>query len=150
MRSGTNRPAHRSLPSDTQLLSREDFDFWVKHRSHGRCVLCGVPAMCSACHWDAETTTVSVETIRSRAGIITPVLPPHFSSTHVYDKWRILRYEQSEFGEGETNVSAKWARLWDNRCIEHGMRESGPLGEDTGMQRALQAGGFRGLLVPAP
>ena len=25
--------------------------------------------------------------------------------------WRILRYEQSEFGEGETNVSAKWARL---------------------------------------
>ena len=64
--------------------------------------------------------------------------------------WRILRYEQSEFGEGETNVSAKWARLWDNRCIEHGMRESGHLGEDTGMQRALQAGGFRGLLVPAP
>ena len=107
-------------------------------------------AVCSACHWDAETTTVSVETIRSRAGITTPVLPPHFSSTHVYDKWRILRYEQSEFGEGETNVSAKWARLWDNRCIEHGMRESGPLGEDTGMQRALQAGGFRGLLVPAP
>ena len=82
-------------------------------------------AVCSACHWDAETTTVSVETIRSRAGITTPVLPPHFSSTHVYDKW-------------------------GNRCIEHGMRESGPLGEDTGMQRALQEGGFRGLLVPAP
>ncbi len=131
--------------------------------------------MCSSCHWDVETTRVSVETIRLRAGITTPVLPPHFSSTHVYDKWRtrchaegmvkseeskvyakreplwrILRYEQSEFGEGETNVSAKWARLWDNRCIEHGMRESGHLGEDTGMQRALQAGGFRGLLVPAP
>ena len=64
--------------------------------------------------------------------------------------WRILRHEQSEFGEGETNVSTEWARLWDNRCIEHGMRESGYLGEDTGMQRALQAGGFRGLLVPAP
>ncbi len=67
----------------------------------------------------------AIETVRQHAGIATPVLPPHFSSTHVYDKW-------------------------GNRCIEHGMRESGPLGEDTGMQRALQAGGFRGLLVPAP
>ena len=38
--------------------------------------------------------------------------------------WRILRYEQSEFGEGETNVSAKWARLWslqvqDTRGLLH-------------------------------
>ena len=26
---------------------------------------------------------------------------------------RILRDEQSEFGEGETNVSTEWARSWD-------------------------------------
>ena len=32
--------------------------------------------------------------------------------------WRILRYEQSEFGEGETNVSTKWARLWRTRYHE--------------------------------
>ena len=31
--------------------------------------------------------------------------------TNPHNWWRILRYEQSEFGEGETNVSAKWARL---------------------------------------
>ena len=67
----------------------------------------------------------AIETVRQHAGIATPVLPPHFSSIHVYDKW-------------------------GNRCTEHGLRESGPLGQDTGMLRALQAGGFRGLLVPAP
>ena len=32
--------------------------------------------------------------------------------TNPHNWWRILRYEQSEFGEGETNVSTKWARLW--------------------------------------
>ena len=29
--------------------------------------------------------------------------------------WRILRYEQSEFGEGETNVSAKQRILRDEQ-----------------------------------
>ena len=45
MRRGTTKQSRPALPPDTQLLSRTDFDALVKHRSHGRCVLCGVPAV---------------------------------------------------------------------------------------------------------
>ena len=44
--------------------------------------------------------------------------------TNPHNWWRILRYEQSEFGEGETNVSTKWARLWRTRCHAEGMVKS--------------------------
>lgn len=45
MRRGTTKQSRPALPPDTRLLSRTDFDALVKHRSHGRCVLCDAPAV---------------------------------------------------------------------------------------------------------
>ena len=88
------------LPAEDALLSRDTFDQYVKWRAHGRCVVCSAPAedahhifdrklypnggyylgngaaVCGACHWLVEMTSISVEDIRLRAGIRTPVLPP--------------------------------------------------------------------------
>ena len=141
--------APASALSPPALLDREAFARAVFARSGGKCVLCAAPAVdahhilerklfpdggyyldngaavCAACHLDCEHTRVSVETVCEAAGITRLVLPPGFDPSVRYDKW-------------------------GNRFVEHGLREAGPLEHDTGMRRALAAGGVLGTLVPAP
>lgn len=80
-------------------------------------------AVCEDHHWDCETTRLSVEDIRSAAGIVAPMLPPGFDVRTVYDKW-------------------------GNQVRPDGLREPGPLFHDTGAHKALAAGGKLGLFVP--
>lgn len=127
-------------------LTREAFHRAVFARSSGRCVVCGKSAvdahhilerklfadggyaldngaaLCAACHWECETTKISVEAVRAAAGIAA-WLPSGFLPGVSYDKWG--------------------NRLWGS-----GLRSAGPLAEDTGMRRALAAGGFLGRLMP--
>lgn len=129
------------------LLSREAFKDLVFARSKGRCTFCqqaavaahhildrklfadggyyldNGAAVCEAHHWDCETTTLSVEAVRRQAGIVTKVLPPSFQADTIYDKW-------------------------GNRLRTDGLLEEGPLARDTGMRKALAAGGKLGHLVP--
>lgn len=80
-------------------------------------------AVCEAHHWQCETTALSVDAVRKVAGIALPVLPPGFEAGTTYDKWgNVIRAD--------------------------GLREPGPLFEDTGCRKALAAGGFLGLFVP--
>lgn len=141
MRAGKNR-----VPA-SGLLTREEFSKQVLLRSGGRCVFCGAlavdahhildrklftdggyyldngAAVCEAHHWDCETTRLSVEETRKAAGIVRTCLPPQWSPTTRYDKWgNVLR--------------------------EDGLREPGPLFEDTGCRRALREGGVLGRFVP--
>lgn len=144
----TPMPPHsRALdPSTPILLTREAFARLVLARSNGRCVLCGDPAVdahhvldrklypdggyylgngaavCAPCHLACEHTRVSVQDVRQAAGITHPVLPPTLEPGVDYDKW-------------------------GNRLLEHGLRHAGPLAGDTGMRRALAAGGVLGTLV---
>jgi len=130
------------------LLTREEFDRQVKARSRGRCVCCSLPAVdahhilerklwpdggyyllngaavCEVHHWRAETTLLSVEDVRAAAGIQEILLPPRFEPTARYDKW-------------------------GNRIRADGMREPGPLFEDTGCRKVLGHAGLLGLFVPA-
>jgi hypothetical protein len=131
-----------------QLLTREDFKRLVFARSGGRCVFCALPAVdphhilerklfpetggyflsngaavCQEHHWNCETTELSVEDVRSAAGINQAVLPPGFDSKQIYDKW-------------------------GNRLRADGLWEPGPLFFDTGARKALAAGGKLGLFVP--
>ncbi len=127
---------------------RAAFNASVFARDGGRCVLCGGPGteahhvlerklfpdggyhpangalVCNPCHWDCETTRVGVEAVRAAAGIAEPALPPGFRPGVSYDKW-------------------------GNLVRADGMREEGPLAADDGCRRALAAGGFLGLLLPA-
>ncbi len=129
------------------LLARETFHDQVLARSAGRCVMCASKAVdahhilerklfpdggfyldngaavCETHHWDCETTRLSVAEIRRACGITRIVLPPGFTAAHDYDKW-------------------------GNRLRADGLREPGPLFEDTGCRRALAAGGVLGLFVP--
>lgn len=135
-------------PAQDPLLSRDQFRERIFARSLGACVLCGKPAadahhilerklypdggyylsngaaVCEQCHLDCEYTRVSVERVRQAAGITDPVLPPGFGLDTIYDKW-------------------------GNRQWSSGLRSVGPLEQDTGMRRALAAGGVLGLLMPA-
>ncbi len=130
------------------LLTREAFNAQVFARSKGKCVRCSAPAVdahhvlerklfldsgyylsngaavCGQCHLACEYTTLSVEQVRELAGIQTPVLPAGVPPGQVVDKW-------------------------GNRVWPSGLRSEGPLAQDTGMRRALAAGGFLGLLMPA-
>ncbi len=130
------------------LLTREQFKAQVFERSHGRCVRCGEPAVdahhilerklfsdggyylsngaavCADCHLACERTTVSVKDVWAMASIAAPALPPGWEPTACWDKW-------------------------GNRVWPSGLRSVGPLAGDDGMRRALAAGGFLGLLMPA-
>lgn len=136
------------MSASSLLLTREQFKDQVFERSRGLCVLCGSlavdahhilerklypdggyylnngAAVCDKCHLDCEYTVVSVEAVRHASGITHPVLPPGFDATHSYDKW-------------------------GNRVYPSGLRTVGVLEHDTGMRRALAAGGFLGFLMPA-
>lgn len=130
----------------TTLLTRDEFTRRVAARSSGRCVACssaGTAAhhimdrklfpdggyylangafLCDGCHWKAETTEMTVEQVRSMAGIEETVLPPGFVLGTRYDKW-------------------------GNIVREDGLREPGPLSSDTGCRRALAKGGYLGFLI---
>lgn len=130
------------------LLSREAFQVEVLARSHGRCVFCTQAAMaahhilerklfacggyyasngaavCAGHHWDCETTRLSVEAVRAAAGITVAILPQSLAPDGAYDKW-------------------------GNRIWQSGLRSWGPLEGDGGARRALAAGGFLGLMMPA-
>lgn len=131
-----------------KLLSREAFERDVFARHRGRCVFCTAAAVdahhiferklfadhgyyaengapvCERHHWDCETTRLSVEEVLAACGLESRWLPPGFPPDATYDKW-------------------------GNRIRRDGLREAGPLFTDTGCRRALQAGGFLGLFVPA-
>ena len=130
------------------LLTRPEFSRLVLARKGGQCVACAKPAVdphhilerklfpdggyyldngagvCAECHLKCEFTTLSVEDVRVLAGITSPVLPPGFEPGVPYDKW-------------------------GNRIWPSGLRTVGPLEHDTGMRRALAAGGVLGMLMPA-
>lgn len=127
------------LPAEGKLLSREDFDKYVKLRSMGYCVFCDKPAVdshhvldrklfpdggyylgngaavCGSHHLLAEATLLTVEQVREKACIAEPVLPPGFSTSKVYDKW-------------------------GNEVISSTVIVLGPLKNDTGCRKALIAG----------
>lgn len=129
------------------LLTREQFKQQVFERSQQRCVLCNAVAMdahhilerklfadggyyidngaavCAACHLLCEHTTIGVEQLRVAACIANTIIPPSWDLSLSYDKW------------GNT--------VWPS-----GLRSAGPLEHDTGMRRALAAGGFLGILMP--
>lgn len=129
------------LPKEDQLLTRQEFDEYVKLRSRGMCVFCNVlspkpavdahhifdrklftdggyylgngAAVCEDHHWDCEITEISLDLVWKAAGIVKPVLPPGFQTHLVYDKW-------------------------GNICNEDGTRTVGPLGRDTGVMKAIR------------
>jgi len=130
------------------LLTREAFKAAVLSRAGGCCVFCGKPAVdahhvlerklyscggyylgngaavCVAHHWACETTRISVEETWAAARISRPVLPPGVVPGQPVDKWG--------------------NRVWPN-----GLRTWGPLQSDAGARKALAAGGYLGLMMPA-
>lgn len=94
-----------------KLLTRDDFRESVFERDGYRCVACGENAadahhiidralwsdgeyylnngasVCEDCHMKCETTEISVEEIRSLAGIDTVVVPENLDASLRYDKW---------------------------------------------------------------
>lgn len=130
------------------LLPREQFKQEVFARSNHQCVLCTAPAVdahhilerklfsdggyyrdngaavCAACHLLCEHTRITVEEVRAAAHIAIGLLPPTWDASSIYDKW-------------------------GNRVWPSGLRSAGVLEHDTGMRRALAAGGFLGLLMPS-
>lgn len=94
------------------LLSRDEFRKSVLERDNYKCVICGESnnpvahhilerrlfndggyyldngaTVCNNCHFLAESTTISVETLREKIKANENILPEHFYSDLVYDKW---------------------------------------------------------------
>lgn len=129
------------------LLSREQFKREVFARSENKCVVCAAlavdahhilerklfsdggyyldngVAVCAACHLLCEHTTIGAQQLRICAHITTTIVPVGWDGSLAYDKW-------------------------GNRIWPSGLRAAGPLEHDTGMRRALAAGGFLGILMP--
>lgn len=93
------------------LLTRDQFKLLVFKRDYSRCVVCksiavdahhlierklfsdggyyldnGV-SLCEDHHMDAESTKISVESLRLLANIKNIVLPTEFDINKIYDKW---------------------------------------------------------------
>lgn len=124
-----------------KLLSRDTFKRETFRRDNHQCVVCSAPAvdahhildrklfsdggyylangssLCSACHLEAEKTTLSVARIRDLCGIKVPVLPEGFSPESCYDKW-------------------------GNEVLPDGSRRPGPLFEDDGARKILREAGL--------
>lgn len=129
------------------LLSREQFVSKVFARAKGRCAFCSKAAVdahhiferklfpdggyylgngvavCSAHHWDCETTALGVRDILKALGVEQAIAPPGLDPAKSYDKW-------------------------GNTLRPDGLREAGPLFNGSGCRKALAAGGFLGLFVP--
>ena len=129
-----------------KLLTRDEFREGVFARDHHKCVICQQPAVdahhilerrlwpdggyylangasvCAVHHMDCERTLISVEAIRAACGITKPVLPPHFYSDLVYDKW-------------------------GNIEMPNGTRLRGELFYDISVQKVLREGGVLDLFT---
>ena len=98
-----------------KLLTRDEFRNRVFERDGGKCVICGEPAdsahhiierrlftspeelggyflnngasLCETHHRKAETTEISCEEVRAKAGITNIVIPTNFFEDMNYDKW---------------------------------------------------------------
>lgn len=80
--------------------------------------------LCGVCHIKAETTELTVELIREKAGITTKMLPEHFYNDDLeYDKW-------------------------GNQIQANGTRLRGELFDDESVQKILAQGGFLSLFTP--
>lgn len=122
------------------LLSRDEFRNSVFSRDGYKCVICGAPhqdahhiierrlfsdggyyldngaTLCGDCHIKAETTEISCEEIREKAGISKVVLPDDYYSDHRYTKWGDI-------------------------ILDNGLRMKGPLFYDESVQKILSLGG---------
>lgn len=122
---------------DAALLTRDQFREAVFARDKHTCVYCQKPGvdahhimerrlfddggyyldngvtLCSECHLAAEATTITCESLRERAGIVVPCLPPQLEADGSYDKW-------------------------GNPTLPNGQRFRGELFDEPGVQRALQ------------
>lgn len=122
------------------LLERSEFSAAVFARDHGKCVFCGEAAddahhimerrlfldggyyldngasVCHEHHMMCETTEISVEEVRTAAGVVNPMVPPHLDPSLSYDKW-------------------------GNPCLPNGTRQPGELFFEEGVQKALERGG---------
>lgn len=120
-------------------LTRDEFRESVFSRDSHKCVICGNPAkdahhilerrlfedggyyldngasLCEVHHIEAETTDLSVESIREACGIKTKILPAHFYKDVTYTKW------------GDT-------------VLENGKRTPGELFHDESVQKILKHG----------
>ena len=120
-----------------QLLTRDQFREAVFNRDKHTCVVCAKPGidahhilerrlftdggyylnngvtLCSDCHKAAESTSLTCEELRQRAGITVQCLPEHLEADGVYDKW-------------------------GNPLIPNGQRFRGELFDEEGVQRALR------------
>ena len=109
-----------------QQLTRDEFREQTFARDNYKCVVCGEPAVdahhiierrlwgdsggyfiangasvCEEHHLQCEMTTISVEQIRSFAGITKPIIPQHMYSDVVYDKWGNVLLEDGRRLRGE-------------------------------------------------
>lgn len=129
-----------------KLLSREDFKEKVFERDKGCCLFCEKAAVdahhildrklwsdggyyldngasvCEEHHIECEKTLISVEQVRSKAGIKNIVLPEVLSYDEKYDKW-------------------------GNVILANGSRLKGPLFEDKGVQLILKSAGVLELFI---
>lgn len=109
----------------TNLLTRDNFREGTFARDNNKCVICGSPAkdahhiierrlftdggyyldngasLCETHHIAAETTVLSCEEIRLKAGIKNIVLPEHFYGDYTYDKWGNIVLPSGERIKGE-------------------------------------------------
>jgi len=121
------------------VLTRNQFRDQVFARDRHCCVLCGAAAVdahhiierklwpdggyyiengasvCETCHLRCESTEVSVEEVRTAAGIKIVLVPPRFDDKEPIDKW-------------------------GNVVLPNGTRMRGPLVDDVSVQRVLKPG----------
>ena len=108
-----------------KILTRDEFREGVFKRDSHLCVICGQPGkdahhiierrlfsdggyyisngatLCEEHHIKAEETTISCEEIRRAAGITEIILPDHFYSDQVYEKWGNIVLPSGERIKGE-------------------------------------------------
>jgi hypothetical protein len=129
-------PYPTRYPDPRDLLTRDEFRAGALARDKGLCVFCAAPAsevhhlierrlfadggyyldnaasLCNPCHQRAETTDVSVDTLRAAAGITVALYPPGLARDEEIDKW-------------------------GNYVDHHGRVHPGPLFDDQTVQRLL-------------
>lgn len=132
--------------ADAKLFSRDQFREKVFARDNHVCVICGAPGqdahhilerrlfhdggyylengatVCGEHHLACERTTISVEDIRSAAGIRKIVVPDHFYDDHIYDKWGNPILEDGRRGKGE---------LFFDESVQKVLKEGGVLDQFT-------------------
>lgn len=126
----------KKLPAQDKLLTRDEYRKAVFARDKHQCVVCGAPAIdshhvverklwiddgyyldngvsvCEGCHLRAESTEISCDELRQRAGITRVHLPDHFCADDIVDKW-------------------------GNPILPNGQRLRGELFDDEGAQKVL-------------